>query len=741
LKNSAIYLTILFTFLLFSRPIRAEKTAPMAHKGIIDLQGWDFAKDGPLSLNGEWSFYWNQHINPNSPDKKKNERFLNQPQPWTNSKDSNGISYPAQGYATLRLRICHRKKEDSLALSVRGIILAYSVWCDGVKICQHGNPTTSPANYKGRMDRRIIPLPYKSDTTEVIFHVSNYFNSHIGGFYDKIELDLAERAELNNNLYNSILMVCFGALLFMSVFHFILYFFIQKEKTNLHFSVITLLVSLMALFNTDLMMHYLCTKFSPEIFLKSNYILFLTVIPFFAYHQILFPSEIKKNHLTIVKWIFSILVLILLITPTGTIAQYTLYTALVVTGISILFVTVGVVVSNYRKRLYSKPILAALLPLSFIVCNDVLFFTNIIHTGFFSPVGFLLYMIIQSIIITNKLGHSYKKEMRLKIKLEKLNQTLETKVTERTKELEEAMKTHAEAEESRRGLIHMVAHDIKNSLQAVLFLSVKKEVLYAGEKMMQLVQNMLDIERFEQAKMPVNPGPLTIKSLISSSTSQTRYLIDTKQINISARYPKDLSIEVDHNLLERVFINLLNNAIHHSKQNGKISIDIEYSEKRSHILISDEGSGIPEEYLEKVFDKYHSVGKSKYKYSTGLGLAFCKQAIEAHNGSIKAFNNKNNGATFEIILPHKEDFTFTEYETNTISCEKEILFSQEEANLLSFYILELRQADFYESSDLIKIIDSIPENSSTQISDWKNRIRKTVFTGNKEVFDNMIEGI
>ncbi len=728
-------------FIFLSVFLQAENKVPVAHKGTIDLGGWDFDKDGAVVLNGEWDFFWNRHVLPSKSDSDTSCSYIIHPLSWTKFKDKNGFFYPAQGCATLRLKICNRKRKDSLALSVRGIILAYSVWADGVKICQHGNPTTSKDNFSGRLDRQVIPLPYTSDTTNLVIHVSNYFNSQIGGFYDKVELDLVERAILNNTMHNSILMICFGALLFMSVFHIILYFFIQKEKINRYFSLVAFFVSLMSICNTDLVMHFFCVYLSPGIFLKCNFVLMLVIIPFFAYHQILFPHEIKRIYLFVVKWIYSVSILLLVALPMSVITDFLLKFLLVFSALVVIVLTFWVIKAFKKRRRYSKQVLPALILLSFIVCNDVLYFTEFIHTGFYSPIGSLLYLVIQSVIISYKLGHRYKQETRLKLRLEKLNLSLETKVAERTRELEKTMKEHAELEEARRGLIHMVIHDIKNSLQAVVFLSVKKEVLYAAEKMMQLVQNMLDIERFEQSKMPVNLTSVQIRSVVDSSISQTKYLIDTKQIGVSVRLPVGLCIEADHNLLERVLINLLNNAIHHSRQNGKVSLDVDFQNRCCIIEIADEGSGIPPEYLEKVFDKYHSVGKSKYKYSTGLGLAFCKQAIESHSGTIFAKNNDRGGASFVLSIPQNEDFIVTEFETNLVASETDIIFSDDETALLSHYVLELRQADFYESSDLIKIIDSIPDSASSRVSDWKNRIRKTVFTGNIEDFERIIGGI
>lgn len=114
---------------------------------------------------------------------------------------------------------------------------------------------------------------------------------------------------------------------------------------------------------------------------------------------------------------------------------------------------------------------------------------------------------------------------------------------------------------------------------------------------------------------------------------------------IKIEFPKgDFIIWCDKEQMEIVFINMLLNSVESIKNEGWIKIDVKESSKETLIQLSDSGSGIPEEYLEKIFDPLVTLKER----GTGLGLASCKNIIESHGGKISA---KNNPTTFSIILP------------------------------------------------------------------------------------------
>ena len=112
---------------------------------------------------------------------------------------------------------------------------------------------------------------------------------------------------------------------------------------------------------------------------------------------------------------------------------------------------------------------------------------------------------------------------------------------------------------------------------------------------------------------------------------------------------------VDPDIIQRVFVNLLGNAIKCSPEGGTIGIDISLAGDSVRVTVSDQGPGIPEEYHQKIFEKFAQVElpKEGQVHSTGLGLTFCKLAVEAHGGRIGVESAVGRGSTFWFTLPEQ----------------------------------------------------------------------------------------
>jgi signal transduction histidine kinase len=114
-------------------------------------------------------------------------------------------------------------------------------------------------------------------------------------------------------------------------------------------------------------------------------------------------------------------------------------------------------------------------------------------------------------------------------------------------------------------------------------------------------------------------------------------------------------ITADVRLVERVMSNILSNAIRHSHPGGAITISVAPGAEDGGVEVSirDFGEGIPKEYHERIFEKFGQAGLREYghKTDTGLGLAFCKMAVEAHGGSVRVESEPGKGSRFSFSLP------------------------------------------------------------------------------------------
>ncbi|HTL33644.1 MAG TPA: response regulator [Kofleriaceae bacterium] len=166
--------------------------------------------------------------------------------------------------------------------------------------------------------------------------------------------------------------------------------------------------------------------------------------------------------------------------------------------------------------------------------------------------------------------------------------------------------------------------------------------------LLRLITNLLDISKGDEgslapARRSVQPEQLAQSALDEMSTRAAA--ANVKMVSKTGTE----AIEVDPDLMRRVLANLIDNAIRHSPENTAITVSIERAAEAIEIYVADQGRGIPAEQRPHVFDRFHS-GEQRTASNRGLGLAFCKLAVEAHGGTIWV-EDASPGAMFRIKLP------------------------------------------------------------------------------------------
>lgn len=261
--------------------------------------------------------------------------------------------------------------------------------------------------------------------------------------------------------------------------------------------------------------------------------------------------------------------------------------------------------------------------------------------------------------------------IQAKLKLENLNKELEEKVEERTKQLngtnqqlnnalEAKIKFIADASHELRtpltiiqGNLHLIKHEIKNcspETEENIDL-IKKEVKH----MTDILSDLTMLATADTSDEQLSCGKVDLALLISAISRSLKILADQRGIKIKYSWPdKPLEIIGDEDKLEKVFYNLIRNAIRYNKNNGWIKIKAEPNETGINIYVDDGGIGIPEKDLTNVFERFYRVDKARSRKDggSGLGLAICKSIIEAHQGIISAESVLGEGSTFKVWLPY-----------------------------------------------------------------------------------------
>lgn len=226
-----------------------------------------------------------------------------------------------------------------------------------------------------------------------------------------------------------------------------------------------------------------------------------------------------------------------------------------------------------------------------------------------------------------------------------------------------------ELEDLRDQLTHMVVHDMRNLLTGVAcsLRLLQEEVseglngkcarylqtaVWSVDDLSAMINNLLDVSKLEAEQMTLHLAECDLAGLVNEAMAK---LEPTKGDRELAFSPPDGPVLVtgDEAILLRVIINLLNNAIKYTAARGSVRVGMEATQDKVLLLFRDNGPGIPCEYREKIFAKFGQVESPQRMHtcSTGLGLTFCKLAVEAHRGRIWVESELGIGSTFYVELP------------------------------------------------------------------------------------------
>jgi len=326
--------------------------------------------------------------------------------------------------------------------------------------------------------------------------------------------------------------------------------------------------------------------------------------------------------------------------------------------------------------------------------------------------------------------------IRNRVKIMKAKEALELKnadISSKAEELRVINEKLLELSKFKDSMNSFLVHDLKNPLNTIINLSPKQftehqveVVQHSGKKMLNIVINLLDISKYENKSMKLSPENVSITSIISEAYKETAYLAEQKSIRLKLNYPNDFIVKVDPEIIERVFVNLFSNAIKFSPNGDFIQVFVEAdNQSRIKILIKDNGEGISAEHLPIIFDKFTQV-QAKHSgsaRSTGIGLTFCKLAVESHSGEIGVDSITGKGATFWFTLPmadSNEDSLKIPVPKTSPDKLPAFHLSEEEKAALIPYCHHLKNLSIYQISDVKKIVQEIEHKDSENIQNWKS---------------------
>ena len=222
-------------------------------------------------------------------------------------------------------------------------------------------------------------------------------------------------------------------------------------------------------------------------------------------------------------------------------------------------------------------------------------------------------------------------------------------------------------ERYRDELVHMIVHDLKSPLVGISGFLELLEVAtqldetqgdYVGkartstQTLLRMINSLLDVNRLESGLLSLDMQCGAVAELYAGAVEELGGVLVEREVNLSIP-DGDFVVCCDRTLIERVMVNLLSNAVKYSPQDKPITVSLALRDGAWVAQVEDQGPGIPDGYTEMIFEKFGQLEmhKHKHKYSSGIGLTFCKLAVEAHGGQIGVDNREGGGSCFWFSLP------------------------------------------------------------------------------------------
>lgn len=270
---------------------------------------------------------------------------------------------------------------------------------------------------------------------------------------------------------------------------------------------------------------------------------------------------------------------------------------------------------------------------------------------------------VQGELLARSLRYAIERKHNLE-SLKAVNQALEYRVQERTAELMKAQ----EQNQLRSEFVSMISHDFRNPLNTILASAVllqdhekklteeKKVTLFqrirsASKNMAQLLDEVLLIGEADSGQLQYQPSRVNLESFCQQIVEEIQLSAGENYQVIFNFKSTEAEVQLDPNLLRRILINLLENAIKYSPQKGIVKFDLISQHETLNFCIQDQGIGIPNDALDELFEPFYRAKNVGSIPGTGLGLAIVKHCVEAHGGQIWVNSQVGMGTTFIIQLP------------------------------------------------------------------------------------------
>ncbi|MEM7179942.1 MAG: adenylate/guanylate cyclase domain-containing protein [Spirochaetota bacterium] len=402
----------IFSLLLASLLCYCQKpqtiVTPLAKKGILDLENWNFSKYGTLSLEGEWKFFWKELVTSQEASEKSSTHIL-VPHAW-NSISKNGKQIYNLGYASyyLRMKAPQEGFPHRIGMRLANVHTSYKLFINHKLILENGKIGKKKSETTPLFLPKVVYLEIDNPSAdiEILLQVANFSHRNSGMKQAIVfgrESDIQERRERGV----AVEIFLFGSLFIMGMYHIGLFLLRKNDKSPLYFGLFCILIGYRSLTQGEKYITHLFPQMEYSLNLKLEYITFYLGIPtFLMYLYELYRSEFHKWIVYAITGSGYILTLLAIFLP-AYLLTLTLMSAQILAAITILYIIYSLIQVTFKKRETSKTFLAFFLIFAASIVNDILVNQQIIQSIPLASFGLFFFIFGQAFLLSIRFSSAF----------------------------------------------------------------------------------------------------------------------------------------------------------------------------------------------------------------------------------------------------------------------------------------------------------------------------------------------
>ena len=409
------------------------KIPPVAEKGVLDLSHWDFERDGPVDLTGEYEFYWNQWINPANFIQNRfalpTPDFIAVPRVW-NDYEIDGHALPGEGFATYRLTVLLNHRDADLAVKLLEMATSYNLFIDGQKLSSAGVAGKTAESSRPGFRPEVIGFNSHGNSLEIVVQISN-FSHRLGGAWEPITLGSRKQLHKSKQLKIAYDLLLFGSILMMACYHLGLYYLRREERSTLFFGLFCLLIAMRILTTGERYLLLLLPEIDYQLMIKLEYFSFYAAVPIFIrYFKSLFPERFTDTILRLSTGFGAMFCALVILSPVK-IFSHTLGMYQVFTVVMFIYAMAILVMAAMKNDGKARIFLSGFTILFVLSVNDMLYARNVIQSVYLVQLGLFLFIFSQAYLLSRNFSTAFSTVAVQGQKLRRVNRRFVAEIKER----------------------------------------------------------------------------------------------------------------------------------------------------------------------------------------------------------------------------------------------------------------------------------------------------------------------